>query len=63
MITGNFIFIYEDGTVWHRQLVSEEDMKEADYGSLEIIDIGRPTHPRTYYQGEWTLVSAGSPAL
>ena len=61
MLTGNFIFIFEGGSAKHEKTVSDEDLESADAGLLEVIDIGNPEVPRTYYGGEWELLPGSSP--
>ena len=48
-----YIVIFEDGDMTHREQISDEFLKEADDGIIDLIDISDPSHPIRYFDEGW----------
>lgn len=48
-----FLVIFEDGAIRKAEEVSQDDVRSADDGLLDLIDISRPDDPRRYVEGGW----------
>jgi len=51
-----YLLIFEDGEMKSAENVTEDDLRGADDGLLDIVDISEPFTPSRYQNGQWIEV-------
>ncbi|MGY4817999.1 hypothetical protein ACVNP3_18880 [Pseudomonas chlororaphis subsp. piscium] len=53
-----YLIIFEGGDMKSAEDVSEDDLRGADDGLVDIVDISEPFTPMRYLSGEWIEVES-----
>ncbi|VVP89566.1 hypothetical protein PS918_03098 [Pseudomonas fluorescens] len=53
-----YLMIFEDGEIKSAQELSEDDVRAADDGCLDIIDISEPHTPTRRFSDGWVLIES-----